>query len=293
MHRPTRRRGSQVCARHPEINAMTPIPRFPAADVAAALGVANVDLLGCGAYGDTWHAGSHAVKIICVDGYPPERLAREVDGLSRVSSAHVVRLERTGTVNLAGVERPALYFEYVAGGDLNRRIGRSERPAATDIEGLLSGLLSGIRDLHGAQGTVHRDIKPANVALRDGRWGQPVILDLGLAKSVTETTVTVYPGLIGTTLFMAPEQLEGRRARKAADLFAVGATIRTVITGQHPFYVAGVAYAIDDALREITAGPTDLPPFVPTNVRAVLDRLVSPAEHDRGSASSNLRRLEQ
>ncbi len=268
-------------------------PRYDATAVAAALGVPSVEFLGAGAFGDTWRAGDRAVKIICVDGYPPERVAREVAGLARVSSPHVVRLLEAGGVTLGGRVRPALSFEYVAGGDLQAQIDAGRRPDADEAEGLLRGLLAGVRDLHAADGTVHRDIKPPNVALRGGAWDQPVLLDLGLARSATEPTVTLYPSLVGTTAYMAPEQLMQQRARKAADLFAVGVTVRALLCGRHPFYDQGVDYTIDQALQQIQAGPTSLPSGLPSVVTTVLDLLVSYPQHERGSATSNLRRLER
>jgi serine/threonine protein kinase len=266
-------------------------PRFDSATVAAALGVPDVSFLGSGAFGDTWRVDDHAVKVICVDGYPPVRVAREVAGLSRVRSPHVVQLIDTRTVSLGGKDVPALVFEYVPGGDLQQAIDGGRIPQPEDAQALLVGLLTGVSELHQADGTVHRDIKPANIALRNGAWDQPVLLDLGLARSSMETTVTVYPGLIGTTAYMAPEQLEGRRARKAADLFAVGVSVRAAILGRHPFYDSGSNYTIDEAIAKIAAGPVALPSDTSEPVRETLDRLVRSAEYERGSATSNLRRL--
>ena len=171
-------------------------PRYDPTVVAAALGVSSVTFLGSGRFGDTWRAGDCAVKIICADGYPPERVAREISGLSRVSSPYVVRLLHAGSVALGGADRPALTFEYVEGGDLQKRLEVSDRPTPDQAIGLLRGLLTGVRDLHAADGTVHRDIKPPNVALRGGEWEAPVILDLGLAKSTTETTFTNQFGAV-------------------------------------------------------------------------------------------------
>lgn len=271
---------------------MLTAPRYDAKVIASALEVDSVTFLGRGTYGDTWRTGDRAVKIICVDGYPPERVAREVGGLSRVDSPNVVRLHGTASVVLDGTERPALYFEYVEGGDLQHQLDTSTRPTPEQATALLLGLLCGVRDLHAAQGTVHRDIKPANVALRDGQWESPVILDLGLAKSTTESTMTIYPGMLGTPLYMAPEQLQGKRARKAADLFAVGVTVRTVLMGVHPFYEAGASYTNDEALARIEAGPAALPDgLLPASVSSVLDLLVAYTEYERGSATSNLRRM--
>lgn len=275
----------------PDMLHTVPGPRFDAATVAHALGVPSVDLLGCGAFGDTWRVGDRAVKIICVDGYPPERVAREVAGLTRVTSANVVRLFEAGNVALGGRLRPALFFEYVNGGDLQDRLNAGQRPTAEDAEGLLRGLLTGVRELHSADSTVHRDIKPSNVAMRGGKWDEPVLLDLGLARSSTEQTVTLYPSLVGTTAYMAPEQLQQQRARKAADLFAIGVTVRALICGRHPFYDQDVDYTYDEAVRRIQAGPLPLPQGFPDHVVSVLDLLVKYPQHERGSATSNLRRL--
>jgi serine/threonine protein kinase len=270
---------------------MLGVARYQPEVIAAALGTETATFLGAGTYGDTWRVGYHAVKVICVDGYPPARVAREIDGLTRVSSPYVVRLHNAGSVVLDGKERPALFFEYVEGGDLQHRIESDERPSASETVALLRGLLTGIRDLHAADGTVHRDIKPANVALRDGKWENPVLLDLGLAKSATETTMTLYPGMVGTPPYMAPEQLKGQRARKASDLFSVGVTVRTAYAGIHPFYEPGANYTYDEALARITAGPIPLPEGLPAPVSSVLDLLVSEPQFERGSATSNLRRM--
>ncbi|WP_297614493.1 serine/threonine-protein kinase [Nocardia sp.] len=259
--------------------------------MAAALGTSTAEFLGRGTFGDTWRVGDSAVKVICSNDYPPERVQREVAGLMRVSSPFVVRLLSANTIVLGGKEWPALTFEYIDGGDLQQRIDAEDRPDSAMATALLVGLLTGVQALHNADGTVHRDIKPANIALRGGAWDQPLILDLGLAKSASETTFTQYPGLVGTATYMAPEQLAARRARKAADLFAVGVTVRVAITGEHPFLRRGQTYSYGEAIEAIKGGPAPLPAWLGEDTRSVLDRMVCFAEHDRGSSRSNLKRL--
>ncbi len=249
-----------------------------------------VTLLGSGAYGDTWRRGDSAVKIICADGYPPERVSREIAGLQRVDSPYVVKLLDFFTVNLGDKQRPALEFEYIAGGDVGMKIENNQWPTTAQSLDMLTGLLTGVRDMH-SSGTVHRDIKPNNIALRDGEWTRPVLLDLGLARGIDESTITIYPGHVGTAPYMAPEQLEGRPARKAADLFAVGVTIRQLIGHRHPFYDDGVNYTYDEAIAKIIKGPYDLPVSDLGHAGELLDRLVAAPEHERGSARSSLRRL--
>ncbi|MGW1543715.1 serine/threonine-protein kinase [Streptomyces sp. NPDC002309] len=249
-----------------------------------------VSFLGSGAFGDTWKAGDDAVKVICVDGYPRTRLEREVEGLSRVSSPYVVAFRGLEEIELGGQQRPALRFEYIEGGDVEHRLNNGELLSMNSVRGFLRGLLLGVQALHKAA-TIHRDVKPANIALREGRWDRPVLLDLGLAKQMDSTTITVYPGHIGTVPYMAPEQLEGRRARKAADLWAVGVSVRQIITGRHPFYLPHEKYTLDEAFAKLAAGPETLPENCPDDVRQVLDRLTAFIEHERGSSASNLARL--
>jgi serine/threonine protein kinase len=265
------------------------VQQFTEAEVAAALGGA-VSRLGSGSSGDTWRHGDTAIKIICDVDYPPERLKREVNGLSRVSSRFVVRLLDTRSVILRGQHRPALVFEYIVGDDVAKRIAAGRLPSVAEGVAFLEGLLTGVGHMHAVQ-TVHRDVKPGNIALRDDDWSRPVLLDLGLARGASEATITVYPIPVGTLAYMAPEQLEGQPARNAADLFAVGVTVREVLGGRHPFYDAGIAYTPADMIGRIANGPHPLPTSVPGHVAELLDRLTAEKTGDRGSARSSLRRL--
>lgn len=264
-------------------------PKFTEEEVAAALG-APVSRLGCGAFGETWRCGDTAIKIIFDGSYPPERLRREVNGLTRVSSPHVVRLLRTRILPLRGEQRPALEFEYITGGDVARRLIDGDLPSVADAKEFLRGLLTGVRDMH-LERTVHRDIKPGNIALRDGDWSRPVLLDLGLARGADEATITAYPTPVGTLPYMAPEQLMGQPARQGSDLFAVGVTVREVLDGRHPFYDPGFRLEPAEMVDRIAKGPYPLRRMVPDAVAELLDRLTAEQISDRGSARSSLKRL--
>jgi len=264
-------------------------PHYTEAEVAAALG-GPVTRLGSGAFGETWRRDDTAVKIIFDGSYPPDRLQREVDGLGRVSSPHVVRLVGTRAVTLRGEQRPALVFEYIPGGDVAGRVFVGQLPSVDEAVEFLRGLLTGIGHMHEQQ-TVHRDIKPANIALRGGDWSRPVLLDLGLARGAGEATITAYPALVGTPAYMAPEQLQCLPARQASDLFAAGVTVRELLGGRPPFYDPGPVLPPDDMVARIKQGPYLLPAGVPGYVTELLDRLTAARTSDRGSARSSLKRL--
>ncbi|MFF7156766.1 protein kinase [Streptomyces sp. NPDC008139] len=267
----------------------SPQPKFAATDVSAALG-RDVTFLGAGAFGETWRVDDEAYKIISKDDYPLARLQREVEGLSRVSSPFVVDFRGSLNIALLGKQRPCLRFEYIEGGDVEAKLKKSDLLPLELVPQFLTGLLEGIAELHKTS-TIHRDIKPANIALRDGDWARPIILDLGLAKQLDSSTITIYPGHVGTYPYMSPEQLQGRRARKAADLWAIGVTVRQAISGTHPFYHERDSYTLDEALDVLSNGPSGLPSGLANAAADVLNRLTSVREYERGSAVSNLRRL--
>jgi serine/threonine-protein kinase len=129
---------------------------------------------------------------------------------------------------------PAIRGEYVDGGTIATKLSVGAWPTEKQALACARGVLAGIAELH-AVGRVHRDIKPANVALRDGNWEKPVVLDLGLVRDLVNASITNYPELLGTLPFMAPEQLRMERAVKRTDVFAVGVLVYLLLTQELPY----------------------------------------------------------
>lgn len=110
------------------------------------------------------------------------------------------------------------------------------RGTATEAEtfALLTKVLDTTAKLH-AQNIVHRDIKPSNIRLDQD--SNPILVDFGLAKDLTERTLTATfgKGMIGSYQYMAPEVLfRGEKPGKAADLYSIGATFVEYLSGE-PF----------------------------------------------------------
>jgi len=265
-------------------------------EVVAAFGADSASPLGRGAFGETWRldfAGrpSLAAKVLLEHDISSARFAREVEGLRRVSNPHVVELVDTVSVTLSGRPRAALVFEFIDGGDLTARLGQGILVPPEQVLVFAQGLMTGLAALHAAD-TVHRDIKPANIALRDGSWSAPVILDLGLARMLDRDSITAYPALMGTALYMAPEQLRFERARKAADVFAAGVVLHTMLAGEHPFFAGRDTLALTEAVALIEAGAPRLAGVAPRCLATLVARLLTFDEAGRGSASRAKRDLD-
>jgi Protein kinase domain len=125
-------------------------------------------------------------------------------------------------------ERVLLVMEYVPGESLADMLKRGRLSPQRALE-ILEPLAEALDHSH-AHGVVHRDVKPANVIIRDD--GVVKLADLGIATSVDQTRITREGMAVGTVGYMAPEQLEGSRVTRAADVFALGAVAFEALSGR-------------------------------------------------------------
>lgn len=202
-----------------------------------ALGqVDELEPLGGGGQGFVWrirrNGQDRVVKVI--GNTDPVRVAREIEALQAVDSPQVMSYFATLTVRDGTTSLPAIVGEYVPGGTVTQQLQATSFPSPVEALQCTRGVLQGLAAMH-EKDRVHRDIKPQNVALRDGRWDNPVVLDLGLVRDL-EDSVTRYPNLVGTLPFMSPEQLRQERAVKRTDVFGAGAMLFLLLTEELPYW---------------------------------------------------------
>ncbi|WP_051301053.1 protein kinase domain-containing protein [Actinomadura rifamycini] len=126
---------------------------------------------------------------------------------------------------------PYLVTEFVNGQSLDAAVAESGSLRGADLEAVAVGIATALTAIHDA-GVVHRDLKPANVLL--STFG-PRVIDFGIARSLGGTRLTATGGIVGTPAFMAPEQLDGRGASPASDVWAWGATVAFAARGDTCF----------------------------------------------------------
>ncbi|TCL80158.1 MULTISPECIES: serine/threonine-protein kinase [unclassified Rathayibacter] len=169
-------------------------------------------------------------------GTLPERLARELAGMSLVSSPHLAQMVAAPVVTDINGGRFIVYEErYYGGGTLEDRLAGGPLDA-DQTEALVIALLLAVQALW-QEGIVHRDIKPANIVFDDANT--PVLIDLGIALHTGLSDLTEsYDESPKTPIYAAPEQFGARRYAEIdvrTDQFLIGIVGYQALTGVHPF----------------------------------------------------------
>ncbi len=168
------------------------------------------------------------------------RFLTEARAVAAVQHPGVVRVTDFGELDCG---RPFMVMEHLAGRDLDTLVCDRGPLAWDDLKPILIQVCNALGAAHEA-GIVHRDVKPANIfVLVDAPEGQDVkVLDFGIAK-VTDEMVRAEDDpqtqtngwLVGTPDYMAPEQGGDGEIDQRADIYALGVTAFTCLTGQLPF----------------------------------------------------------
>ena len=196
-------------------------------------------ILGRGAMGIVFKAHEPsldrpvAIKMLAPELQPMpsarERFVREARTAAAIRHENVVAIyavrESTG--------RSYLAMEHLEGGSLEELLVRQGPVALPEFCRYGRELASGLAAAH-AKHIVHRDIKPANIML-DAPNGKIKITDFGLARAAQDTRLTRDGCLVGSPLFMAPEQVDGHVTDHRTDLFALGGVLYALCSARPPF----------------------------------------------------------
>ena len=225
-----------------------------------------------------------AVKLLdeglAADASFRARFAREARVAAGLSHPNVVTVFDVGEDD----GRPFIVMELVSGCTLEERLGRDGALRATDVLAIARQVCAGLEHAH-ANGLVHRDLKPGNLIERDD--GTVKIADFGIARAVEGTELTEAGTVVGTAAYLAPEQAEAGTVTPATDLFALGAVLYELVTGQRPWKI--------DSLAELAARrdapPPELPADTPLGLRTAIERCLLPDPEDRPSSATEVARL--
>lgn len=188
--------------------------------------------LGAGGSGEVWLARDNELQQLVALKVLADHLARDAAAVAAVQREceNIRMLHHPNILEIHDLHRSARHvwfaMEYVSGGDLTALRGRSTQ----EILRALIPVANALAHAHRV-GLVHRDVKPANVLLTSD--GAPRLADFGIALAIADLPPQAAHG---SAFNMSPQQLDGRPATPADDIYAFGAMLYELLTGYPPFY---------------------------------------------------------
>jgi serine/threonine-protein kinase len=222
-----------------------------------------------------------AIKVLrdelAADDALRARFLREARLAARLSHPNVVRLYDAGETD----GRPYIVMEYVPGVSL----ADCRKLPAARVVALGRQACAGLQHAHEA-GLVHRDVKPANLLLRDD--GVLKVADFGIARAAESTRHTQAGTLLGTAAYLAPEQLAGRDATTASDIYSLGAVLYELLAGRPPHRFETLAELAAKHADGFIVPAAELEPSVPQQVEAAVMHALARDPRFRPSSAAEL-----
>ncbi len=206
------------------------------------------------------------------------RFLRESKLAAKMSHPNVVQVLDVGVEH----GRPFLVMERVVGESLAQRLRRGplDAPASARI---LSCVARAVHHAH-ERGVLHRDLKPSNVLLSDD--GRILLTDFGIAREIVDADTTILTesgAVVGTLVYMAPEQASGSRdaVDVRSDVYSLGATLYETLAGRPPYDGPGTVSLLERVRGEAPIPIRAVAPTVPPALAAVVARAIARAPDAR------------
>jgi len=209
------------------------------------------------------------------------RFRAEAQAQARLNTPHVVQLYSMMEDTVGEV----LVLEYVEGETLEQRLRARGALPVSDAVSIIEQVLAGVEHIH-HQGVVHRDLKPSNIFITHD--GHIKISDFGVARLVDQQPHQ-RGTMVGTLLYMSPEQINGHDTDFRSDIYTVGITLFEAATGRLPFE-RRTDYSIMHAhVQEAPPRPQDFSRRIPAALEWVILKAIEKTPDRRFQSASDFR----
>ncbi len=180
-----------------------------------------------------------------------------------------------------------LVMEYVEGHTLEQRLHNEGRLSIATTVWVFEQALLGVERAH-RMGIVHRDLKPSNIFITTTH--EVKLMDFGVAKILDNKANTQSGSMIGTLMYISPEQIKGHDADFRSDIYTLGITLYQAVTGVLPFEKKTDYEYMTAHLHEQPLPPTSLQPAMPKELEDIILKAIEKDPDKRFQSAHELRR---
>ena len=192
-----------------------------------------------------------------------QRFRVEAQAQARLNGPNIVTLHSMFEIPGSLV----LVMEYVEGQTLDQRLRNEGRLSVATTVWVFEQALLGVERAH-RMGIVHRDLKPSNIFITNNH--EVKLMDFGVAKILDSKENTQSGSMIGTLMYISPEQITGHEADFRSDIYTLGITLYQAVTGVLPFEKKTDYEYMNAHLHEQPLPPTALQPAIPQELEDII-----------------------
>lgn len=252
-------------------------------------------VIGRGAFGIVLEGfDSKLRRTVAVKVLAPTLAQRPDDSQRFVSEAQAVAaIRHENVVQIYSIEEepiPYLVMEYIPGKTLQALVDETGPLPLSQVLHIGQQIADGLDAAH-QKGLVHRDIKPSNILLEDPKESRVKITDFGLARDIRTANSGQGGLIVGTPLYMSPEQAEGQVIDQRSDLFSLGSVLYFMITGRPPFEGASAMAILSQVSRETATPIQSIVPLIPDSLCAIVATLHAKKPENRFNTAKEVSNL--
>ena len=223
-----------------------------------------------------------------------ERFRREARSAAKIRSEHVARVIDVGIME-GGV--PYMVMEYLEGHDVSDEMAKVGMLPIEDAVDFVLQAIEALAEAHAA-GIVHRDLKPANLFIATRADGTRIVkvLDFGISKSLlgvsaSELSLTRTSVLIGSPLYMSPEQMRSAKdVDTRTDIWSLGVILYEMIAGRPPYTGDSIPALCASLLNDVPQSMRSLRADVPAELEDIIGHCLAKDRNQRYGTVSELAR---
>lgn len=255
-----------------------------------------MELVGSGGMADVYRAQdrllnrSVAVKILHEQFRRDEefigKFHREAQAAARLSHPHIVNIFDVGIFG----DDHYIVMEYVSGDTLKNLIHEKGHLSVEDALRIAREIAEALAMAHANQ-IVHCDIKPHNILMMEN--GHAKVADFGIARAVTESTMTYSDNVVGSVHYFSPEQAKGSYITPKSDVYSLGVVLYEMLTGKLPFTGETPVGVAMKHLQEEPIPVRQIRPEIPPAVETIVMRAMSKDPAMRPDSSELFHELQE